>query len=203
MEAHVQRLHLPHLRVHAPHVARTGIGLAGAVGGFLGGLVMAAPLVFYDWARAGHAALELPSAVTGWLFGLNHFGQNEYRVWPIVIGCLFLVGYWVLHGLAFAGLAERVYRVRTWPGLLALGGAWSFLTFLFFWYVLLAIARDGAPFRLTAAGTGYVAPNWVWIVGYAAFGVATALVYGGLALRRGAREQAQPAAEPAERQQAA
>jgi hypothetical protein len=29
----------------------------------------AAPLVIYDWAKASHSALELPMAVTAWLFG--------------------------------------------------------------------------------------------------------------------------------------
>src|SRR5207244_8602391 len=104
------------------------------------------------------SALELPMAVTGWLFGLDHFVQNGYRWWPIAIGALFLLAYWGALGLAFAGLADRVYRVRTLSGSLALGAVWSFVSFMFFWYMLLPIARDGAPFRLTAAGE-FVAPT--------------------------------------------
>jgi hypothetical protein len=32
---------------------------------------MAAPLVLYDWAKTAHSALELPMAMSGWLFGLG------------------------------------------------------------------------------------------------------------------------------------
>jgi hypothetical protein len=36
---------------------------------------------------------------------------------------------------------------------------------------------DGAPFRLVSSGTGFVAPNWVWILGYTLFGLATGAGY--------------------------
>jgi hypothetical protein len=69
MEAHPEVLH--RLREHVPHVHLTHreatssgrlmlVGLAAGVGG---GLVMAAPLVIYDWVKASHSALELPMAV--------------------------------------------------------------------------------------------------------------------------------------------
>ena len=93
-------------------------------------------------------------AVTGWLFGLDHFVQNGYHWWPIVIGALFLIAYWALQGAALAGLADRVYRIRNLAGSLALGAVWSFASFMLFWYMLLPIARDGAPFRLTATAPG-------------------------------------------------
>lgn len=184
MEARIHRLHLPHLRVAMPHAAGSRLAAFGAACGVLGGLVMAVPLVLYGWLSAAHGALELPAAATAWLFGLEHFGQNEYRWGPIVVGTLFLALYWALHGMAFAGLADRVHRVRTAAGALALGGAWSVASFLVFWDMVLPLARDGAPFRLTAAGE-YVAPSWVWIVAFTVFGLATALSY--LALRRTAR----------------
>ena len=51
--------------------------------------------------------------------------------------------------------------MRTLAGSLALGAVWSFVSFMFFWYMLLPIARDGAPFRMTASAAGaFVAPNW-------------------------------------------
>ncbi len=83
---------------------------AGVSIGFVGALFMAAPLVIYDWVRAGHTALELPMAVSGWLFGLDHFVQNGYHWRAIVIGAVLLVAYWTLSGLAFAGLAEQLER---------------------------------------------------------------------------------------------
>ena len=69
-----------------------------------------------------------------------------------------------------------MYQVRTLIGSLALGAVWSFFSWMLFWYMVLPIARDGAPFRLTAAGL-WVAPNWVWILGYTAFGLASGLAY--------------------------
>jgi hypothetical protein len=184
VEAHAHfldrlRERVPHLHlVHRETTSSARLGAAGVAAGVGGGLVLAAPLVIYDWARAGHSALELPMAVTGWLFGLEHFARNGYHWWPIVIGALFLLAYWGVLGVAFAGLADRVYRVRTVAGGLALGAVWSFVSWMFFWYMLLPIARDGAPFRPTAQAAGaFVAPSWVWILGFALSGLATGVVY--------------------------
>src|SRR5579875_1455578 len=192
MEAHAHflgrlREHVPHLRV-VPRQA-TGAG---------GGLVLAAPLVLYDWAKASHSALELPMAVTGWLFGLDHFARNGYHWWPIVIGALFLLAYWSVLGVAFAGLADRVYRVHTLVGSLALGAVWSIGSFLLFWDMLLPIARDGAPFRATVAAPGaFVAPSWVWILGFALSGLATGACYRLLAASGAAEQAASTAAQRA------
>jgi hypothetical protein len=196
---HRLREHVPHLHLARRQATSTGRLLAvGATAGIAGGLTMGTPLLIYDWARASHGALEFPMAVTGWLFGLEHFGQNDYRWWPIVIGALFLLVFWVGLGLAFAGLADRVYRVRTLTGSLALGAAWSFVSFMFFWYMLLPIARDGAPFRLTSAGE-FVAPNWVWIVGFALSGLVTGACYRAL---RGRATSMQELGETAQQQAA-
>jgi hypothetical protein len=206
MEARAELLH--RLREHVPHLhftqrqamgtrRLTMVGLASGVGG---GLVLAAPLVIYDWARGSHSALELPMSVTAWLFGLGHYARNGYHWWPIVIGALFLVVYWGAQGLAFASIANRVYRVRTLIGSLALGGVWGFVSFMFFWYMLLPIARDGAPFRMTAVAAGsFVAPNWVWILGFTLFGFTTGLCYHALRTP----ETTQPAAAMPTQQQAA
>jgi hypothetical protein len=197
MEAHAPFLH--RLREHVPHLHVTHrqatstsrlmkVGLASGVGG---GLVMAAPLVVYDWAKASHSALELPMATTAWLFGLDHYARNGYLWWSIVIGALFLLAYWGAQGLAFAGIADRVYHVRTLIGSLALGGVWSFASFMFFWYMLLPIARDGAPFRMTAVAPGsFVAPNWVWILGFTLSGFTTGICWSAFRTRAAA----QPAA---------
>jgi hypothetical protein len=198
MEAHTHffdrlREHVPHL--HVVHRETTSSGRLTATGiaaGIGGGLVLAAPLAVYDWAKASHSALELPMAVFGWLFGLNHFARNGYHWWPIVIGALFLLAYWSVLGLAYAGLADRVYRVHTLAGSLMLGAVWSFASFMLFWYMLLPIARDGAPFRMTAAAAGaFVGPNWVWILGFALSGLATGACYRMLAAR-GATEAVAP-----------
>jgi len=206
MEARAELLH--RLREHVPHLhfahhqamgtrRLTIVGLASGVGG---GLALAAPLVIYDWVKGNHSALELPMSVTAWLFGLGHYARNGYHWWPIVIGALLLLVYWGAQGLAFAGIANRVYQVRTLMGSLALGGVWSFVSFMFFWYMLLPIARDGAPFRMTAVAPGaFVAPNWVWILGFTLFGFTTGLCY--RALRTS--ETTQPAAAMPTQQQAA
>jgi hypothetical protein len=190
MEAHAHfldrlREHVPHLHVTHRQTTSTGrlmkVGFASGLGG---GLVMAAPVVVYDWAKASHSALELPMATTAWLFGLDHYARNGYRWWPIVIGALFLLAYAGAQGLAFAGLADRVYRVRTLTGSLALGGVWSFASFMFFWYMLLPIAREGAPFRVSAGAAGsFVAPNWVWILGFTLSGFTTGICWNAFRMR--------------------
>jgi hypothetical protein len=179
---HRLREHVPHLHfTHRQAMGTSRLTLVGLASGVGGGLVLAAPLVIYDWVKGSHSALELPMAVSAWLFGLGHYTRNGYHWWPIVIGALFLLAYWGAHGLAFAGIADRVYRVRTLTGSLALGGVWSFVSFMFFWYMLLPIAREGAPFRATAADpTLFVAPNWVWILGFALLGLVTGGVYAAL-----------------------
>lgn len=150
----------------------------GSAAGILGGIFMALPLILWDWVKTTHLALELPMAATAWLFGLNHFSHVTNRPGPIVIGIVFLALYWIVSGLAFTGLADRLYGItRLGPSLVA-GAAWGFVNFMFFWYMLLPIARDGAPFRATLlAPLQFVAPNWVWILSWSVFGVATAVFY--------------------------
>jgi hypothetical protein len=150
--------------------------------GLAGGIGLATPLVLYGWASDGHSALELPTAATGWLFGVEHFEQNGYAWWPIVVGAALLLALWVAFGVVFAGVADRFLGLRTIPEAMGAGLAWALVTWLLSWYTLLPIARDGAPFRETADSALFVAPNWVWILGFTALGVATALVYA--ALRR-------------------
>ena len=150
---------------------------AGVTIGLTGGAFLAAPLVVYDWVKVAHSALELPMAVTAWLFGLDHFVQNGYDWRSIVVGAVFLIVYCVLFGLAFAALADRVFAIATWVGSVAAGFVWGIAGFVFFWYVLLAIARDGAPFRATSTSSVLVAPNWVWILGFVASGLASGVAY--------------------------
>lgn len=150
--------------------AGVGVGLAG-------GALLAAPILVYDWVKGGHTALELPMAVTGWLFGLDHFVQNGYRTGPIVVGAVILAAYAIVSGLVFAGLADRVFAVKTLAGSLAGGFAFGIASFLVFWDIVLAIGRDGAPFRATTASGAMVAPNWLWIVAFVAFGLANGIAY--------------------------
>ena len=139
---------------------------------------MALPLIIWDSVRSSHLALELPTAVTAWLFGLDHFSHQTYRAWPLVIGVAILCIYWIVSGIAFTGLADRVYGIATLGKSLVLGAVWGFVNFMFFWYMLLPIARQGAPFRATAAAPQlFVAPNWVWILAFTVFGLATGAFY--------------------------
>ncbi len=176
MEARADFQLRPHLRLTVPGALRSRLAAVGVASGVLGGIVLALPLLFWDWANGQHSALEYPMAVSAWLFGLNHFEQNGYVAWAIVVGALFLVLYYALSGLAFAAIAERVYHLRTLLGSLALGALWSFFSWMTFWYMILPIAREGAPFKPTVSGL-WVAPSWVWILGYTAFGLATGLAY--------------------------
>ena len=53
------------------------------------------------------------------------------------------------------------------------------MTFIFSWYMLLPVARDGAPFRSTIADPRlYTAPTWVWILGFTLSGLVIGAFYG-------------------------
>jgi hypothetical protein len=157
----------------------------GLGSGLFGGLAMAAPLVVWDWARSSHVALELPMAATAWLFGLEHFSHESYLAWPILIGSVLFAAYWVLSGLVFTWLADRLGVARP-AASIAAGLAWGFVSFIFFWDMLLPIARDGAPFRVPGGAADlfveptFVAPNWVWILGFTLLGLVTGACYAAL-----------------------
>ena len=155
----------------------------GVAAGLLGGIALAVPLVVWDSAHAAHLALELPMAVTAWLFGLEHFSHSENHAWPIVIGLVLLAGYCAVSGLVYARLAEALGGLRRVSTAAAGGLGWGVVSFLFFWNMLLPIARDGAPFRVPGGLADlieeptYVAPNWVWILGFTLMGLVTGLTY--------------------------
>lgn len=153
----------------------------GIVSGLAGGIALAVPLVIWDWVHTAHRALELPMAATAWVFGLQHFSHDQNLWWPIVLGALLLVLYSAVSGLAFAGLADHVFALESPVASLVGGAVWGFVSFTFFWYMLLPVARDGAPFRATLADpTLFVASNWVWILGFTLFGLVTGAVHAAL-----------------------
>jgi hypothetical protein len=165
-------------RTAAPRWARLADAI---VAGLAGGVALAVPLVVWDWAHAAHRALELPMAVTAWVFGLQHFSHEHNLWWPIVLGAALLGLYAVVSGLAFAGLADRVFGLTTPVASLVGGAAWGFVSFMFSWYMLLPIARDGSPFRTTPADpTLFVAPDWAWILGFTLLGLVTGAMYAAL-----------------------
>jgi hypothetical protein len=152
----------------------------GLGSGLFGGLAMALPLIIWDWIQSGHEALELPMAATAWLFGLQHFSVESYLAWPILVGAVLLTCYWALSGLVFTRLAEQISGASRPLASLAAGFGWSFVSFIFFWDMLLPIARDGAPFRASISplvDVGYVAPNWVWILSFTLMGLVTGACY--------------------------
>ena len=97
--------------------------------------------------------------------------------WSSAVGALLLIAYWIVSGLAFAALADRVFAIKTLAGSSRAASLWGIVSFVSFWYVLLAIARDGAPFRATAASSVLVAPSWLWILGFVVSGLASGLAY--------------------------
>jgi hypothetical protein len=157
---------------------RTRLVVDGCVAGLAGGVALAAPIVIWDWAHDGHKALELPMAATAWLFGLEHFSHDQNLWGPIVIGTVLLALAAAINGVVYAGLASRVLGLRSLVSGVLAGAAWGFVSFMFFWYMLLPIARDGAPFKATAADPDlFVAANWVWILGFTLFGLVTGAAF--------------------------
>jgi hypothetical protein len=168
-------------RAGSRRLGTTDLLAVGIGSGLFGGIALAAPIAIWDWVRTGHRAFELPMAATAWLFGLQHFSHQRYLAWPLVIGAALLVAYAVFSGLAFTALADRVYRATRPLASLAAGGAWAFVSFIFFWDMLLPIARDGAPLRATpGAARVFVAPTWVWILGFTLLGFVTGACYAAL-----------------------
>jgi len=167
----------------------------GLVSGLAGGIALAIPLIAWDWGHNAHRALELPMAATAWLFGLQHFSHDENLWWSIVLGSALLVLYAAASGVAFAVLADRVFALESPLSSLVGGAVWGFVSFLLFWYMLLPIARDGVPFRVSPRDpTMFVAVNWVWILGFTLFGLVTGGVY---AAMRGSRLAESGARAPA------
>jgi hypothetical protein len=153
-------------------VVAIGIG-----SGLLGAIALAVPIVLWDWARDGHRAFEYPMAATAWLFGLQHFSNTDYHGWSLILGILLLAAYGALSGVVFTALADRVVGVVRPLSSAAAGLVWSFVSFIFFWDMLLPIARNGSPFRVVPNMTAFVAPNWVWILGFTLLGLATGASY--------------------------
>lgn len=150
----------------------------GVASGIAGGIAMAVPVVIWDWVRSSHKALELAMAATAWPFGLTHFSNDQNLWWPIVLGAILIAAYWAVSGVVFTALVDRFVRVSRPAAALAAGAAWSFVSFVFFWDMLLPVARDGVPFRASATGLElFTAPNWVWILGFTLLGVVTAACY--------------------------
>jgi hypothetical protein len=175
----------------------------GLGSGLLGGLALAVPIVIWDSVRSGHLAFELPMAATAWLFGLPRFSHETYLAWPMVIGVALLVAYSALSGFVFTGLADRVFAIRGPLPSIAGGFAWAFVSFIFFWDMLLPIARDGAPFRAApGAAQLFVAPSWVWILGFTLLGLTTGAGYWALRTspaRDGVREKRTGTRSPLQR----
>jgi hypothetical protein len=164
-------------RTNASALARGELLAVGIGSGLLGGIALVIPVVLWDWVRSGHLAFELPMAATAWVFGLQYFSNTQYLAWPLVVGLALLAGYSALSGLVFTGLADRVFALTRLLASLAGGVAWSVVSFLFFWDMLLPIVRDGAPLRVTPAAELFVASNWVWVLGFVLMGLVTGVAY--------------------------
>jgi hypothetical protein len=124
---------------------------------------------------------------------MSHFEANGFDGWSVLVGVLLLAGFAIACGGVFEFLGDRAMRLRAGVDFVAAGLGFGLATWLFTWYTLLPIARDGAPFHETAivmslplstlAATVTVAPVWTFVLGFALLGLTTASVY--RSLRRG------------------
>jgi hypothetical protein len=162
--------------------------LIGAIAGAAAGLAMAGVEMIYGWASSAHTAWDAPMGIWAYIGGLNHFGQPENHIWPILLGIGGHMMNAIFIGIVFVALM-RILRIP--PGALAvlLGAAFGVGIWALQRYVFLPISTPEDKLFTT----GLISPPWVWWVAHAALGTTVGLVYALLGQRQLA---APPARQP-------
>jgi hypothetical protein len=146
-----------------------GIGL---VTGTLAGAAMAAVVMVYGLLSETRSFWEAPMAIWAWAFGVEHFGTPGEHFWPIVLGIGAHMVNAIVVGVVFvffaAGIARRDVVAPVVLGLLYALALWGFIR-----YVVLPLSEEEAVLFTTTL----VAPQSVWWLAHAAFGVTAGLAF--------------------------
>src|SRR4051794_30220381 len=146
--------------------------LLGALGGSLGGLMMAGVEMIYGWASPAHSLWDAPMAIWAYVGGLNHFGHPGNHIGPIVLG----IGGDMMNSIVVAIVFVALMRIRKAPPgavALVLGVAYGLGLWVLQRYVTLPIRKP----EDTLFTTGTVSPQWVWWLAHLALGTGIGLGY--------------------------
>ena len=155
----------------------------GAVGGIVGGALLALTLMIYGWLTAGRTFWDGPLALFAWLVGMGHFGQPANHIGPIVGGTGAYLAYGLIVGVAFA-LVTLVLRPAP-IGVVVTGVGFALGVWALMRYEVLT-SNDPESVLFTRSR---IAPPWVWWLASGVLGLTVGFfVAGSLRLVRRVRE---------------
>jgi hypothetical protein len=148
------------------------IVLVGAIGGMVAGMMMALVEMLYGWASDAHTFWDAPMAIWSWVAGLEHFGQPQNHVGPIILGLGGHMMNSVVVGVAFAALITAL-RPRGDLTPIVVGIAYGLGAWVVMRYGVLPL-NSGEDDLFT---TNLVSPQWVWWLAHGVLGMTAGLVY--------------------------
>lgn len=146
----------------------------GVVAGIFAGMAMAMVMMLYGWWSATRSAWDAPEAIWAWVAGIDNFARNNpgENIDSVVLGMAGHMMNSMIVGVVFVAIAVAL-RLRDWITPIMLGlvvalGMWLIMRYA----VLPANDPEGTLFT-----EGIVSPDWVWVVGHAAYGMVAGAVY--------------------------
>lgn len=155
----------------------------GAIGGMIAGMMMAMVEMVYGWASDAHTFWDAPMAIWAWVAGIEHFGEPENHVSPIILGLGGHMMNSMVVGVMFAATATALVSLLRRrkdldprvldlaPIMLGAGyglGLWAIMR-----YAILPL-NDGEDELFT---TSLVSPAWVWWLAHAVLGMTAGIVF--------------------------
>jgi len=144
----------------------------GAVGGAIGGMMLAMVEMLYGWFSDSHTFWDAPMAIWAWVGGIEHFGSPGDHVGPIILGLGGHMMNSMMIGVGFAALMTAL-RLRGDMTTIMVGvmyglGVWAVMR-----YILLPL-NGGEDDLFT---TSLVSPQWVWWLGHGVLGMTAGAYY--------------------------
>lgn len=144
----------------------------GAVGGAIGGMMLAMIEMLYGWLSDAHTFWDAPMAIWAWVGGIEHFGSPGNHVGPILLGLGGHMTNSMMVGIGFAVLMA-VLRPRGELTPIMVGVVYGLGVWAAMRYILLPL-NDGEEDLFT---TSLVSPQWVWWLGHAVLGMTAGGAY--------------------------